>query len=206
MAETKTHRLRGQQMRVKILDAAKEQFAAHGYVGASLNTIAKAAGITQPGLLHHYGSKEELFREVLREQRENDTDMLAEAEQEGLRGIGAFVDRVRTLPDYLDIARLYHVLVGESVLDGVPMGHYVRERYHNITTGLTAGLRAGHTDGTVREDADIDAIVGILIGASDGLRTQLLLNPEFDYKAGIELLARLVTGYVTPEDGSRSEQ
>jgi AcrR family transcriptional regulator len=47
--------------REAILAAAREQFAEHGYDGATIRAIAAVAGV-DPALVHHfYGSKERLF-------------------------------------------------------------------------------------------------------------------------------------------------
>ncbi|MFI7483851.1 TetR family transcriptional regulator [Kocuria sp. M1R5S2] len=54
-----------QDTRGQILRAARAQFAQHGYDGASVRRIALAAGV-DPALVHHYfGSKENLFQQVL---------------------------------------------------------------------------------------------------------------------------------------------
>lgn len=51
-----------------ILELAERHFAEHGFQGGSLSAIAREAGIQNPGLLHHYPSKEHLYRAVLEEQ------------------------------------------------------------------------------------------------------------------------------------------
>lgn len=51
----------GGDRRTSILDAARGEFAAKGYVGASVRGIARVAGV-DPALVHHYfGSKEQVF-------------------------------------------------------------------------------------------------------------------------------------------------
>jgi len=45
--------------------SARRVFARAGYAGASLSDMAQQAGITKATLLHHFGDKEALYREVL---------------------------------------------------------------------------------------------------------------------------------------------
>lgn len=49
-----------------ILEAARAQFAEHGYRGATIRAIAARAGV-DPALVHHfYGTKEELFAAAMK--------------------------------------------------------------------------------------------------------------------------------------------
>ncbi|MEQ8273603.1 MAG: TetR/AcrR family transcriptional regulator [Deltaproteobacteria bacterium] len=50
----------------RLLQAAEDAFAEHGYDGARLEDIAKSAGIRRSSLLYHYGSKHALFCAVVR--------------------------------------------------------------------------------------------------------------------------------------------
>lgn len=54
-----------------ILDRAEQHFADHGFQGASLSAIARDCNVGNPGLLHHFRSKEVLYRAVLEKQAED---------------------------------------------------------------------------------------------------------------------------------------
>lgn len=51
--------------REQILDGASELFSEFGYYGASLRDISRRVGISHPGMLHHFASKEDLLSGVI---------------------------------------------------------------------------------------------------------------------------------------------
>ena len=54
-----------QTTRQEFLDTAERLFAARGFYGTSLAAISDDLGLTKQALLHHFGSKEKLYGEVL---------------------------------------------------------------------------------------------------------------------------------------------
>src|SRR5687767_3676668 len=66
MEEKKT-RANGRASRKAILAAAADVFAENGYRGTSLTEISNRVGMTQPGLLHHFNTKDQLLLAVVQE-------------------------------------------------------------------------------------------------------------------------------------------
>ena len=102
-----TTRQTADERREAVLEAAGPEFAKHGLHGASTDTIARGAGISQPYLFRLFGSKKDLYiasvRRCFRRTLEN---MQAAAEGlrggEALRAIGdSYVELLGTDPSML---------------------------------------------------------------------------------------------------------
>jgi AcrR family transcriptional regulator len=63
-------RMRKADRKRQLLDHAKELFIKHGYQNTTTKMIVEAAGVSEPVLYQHFGTKQELFLEVLRQIRE----------------------------------------------------------------------------------------------------------------------------------------
>jgi len=50
----------------RILDAAEQLFARHGFAGASLRQVTSSAGVNLAAVNYHFGSKDKLHEEVFR--------------------------------------------------------------------------------------------------------------------------------------------
>ena len=57
--------MKSEDRRELVLDAAMGVFGDYGYVGATTDQVAKAAGVSQPYVVRMFGTKEKLFLEVL---------------------------------------------------------------------------------------------------------------------------------------------
>ncbi len=64
--------------RSRFINAARRQFADKGFDGTSIAAIAEDVGLTKQALLHHFGSKEKLYGEILRQISTSVTESLDE--------------------------------------------------------------------------------------------------------------------------------
>jgi AcrR family transcriptional regulator len=74
---------RGEETRSRILEAALEAFADHGYDATGMAEICRRAGVTKGGFYHHFPSKQAVFLEMLERWLETLDAELARARLEG---------------------------------------------------------------------------------------------------------------------------
>jgi TetR/AcrR family transcriptional repressor of mexJK operon len=77
--------LRAERKRRAIVAAAREIFVKHGY-DAGIDLIAEAAGVSKVTIYNHFGSKEQLFTDVIGEAFDQALDGAAELAVTGLTG------------------------------------------------------------------------------------------------------------------------
>ena len=80
--EKKPSRIQTRNRRL-ILDSALEVFSRDGYGGATLDTIAKGAGLSKPNLLYYFESKTEIYVTLLSQLLETWLDPLIELDPMG---------------------------------------------------------------------------------------------------------------------------
>jgi AcrR family transcriptional regulator len=184
---------RGELTRAAILRAAAPLFAEQGYRGASLAKVAEAVGLTQPGLLHHFPSKEHLLLALLEERYHADGKVLSgRSSESGLLLLDALVDIVAHNETVPDGVKLFTVLVAESIAADHPAHDHFVERYRKVRHRMARDLRAGQATGEIRDDIDVKLLVPIIVGVMDGLQNQWLLDDEIDMLASFRLFCDLM--------------
>jgi len=169
---------RGRLRRLQIVEAATELFASAGYRGTGLAGIAAAVGVTQAGLLHHFGSKESLLEAVVRHRSDQDADLITTIIGEG--GLAMF-DRLPLLAEHnkqrAGLSQLFTVLVAENLLPEHPAHDFFRDRYRQLRLEIHEALKKGRRRGEIRKDVDLRAVSARVVASLDGLQTQWLLDP-----------------------------
>src|ERR671937_1575416 len=77
--ETAQTRARRDAVRERIVGAAREQVAKGGYASASVQAVARRAGVATGSVYRHFPSKAELFAEVFRRASQRELDVVAAA-------------------------------------------------------------------------------------------------------------------------------
>jgi AcrR family transcriptional regulator len=149
-----------------LTDVALRVFAERGYDGASMDDVARAAGITKASIYHHVAAKEEFLARGLR--RALDA-LFAILEEAGAAGGEPFArleyifGRVAetTLELLPELSVLFRVR-GNSPTEREAMER--RRRFDRIVAELIA---AGQKAGTVRRDVDPAIAARLLFGLSN---------------------------------------
>ncbi|MGN6243823.1 MAG: TetR/AcrR family transcriptional regulator [Motilibacteraceae bacterium] len=174
--------------RAEILQAAMAVFGENGYANGSLADIAARVGMTHAGVLHHFGSKEQLLVAVL--EYRDDADVAELEGQHAPRG-SAFLDHLVSTAQLNQrrrgIVQAYTVLLGESVTESHPARAFFTGRYQGLRRMVASAL----ADATARKPSDpkVKAGAQAIVAAMDGLQSQWLLDPDaVDMAAGVRLV------------------
>jgi len=79
-SERRSNQTRSEEMRVRLVSAARGLFADKGYAETSTPDIVRAADVTRGALYHHFADKADLFRAVAQAEAEAVTEAIEAAE------------------------------------------------------------------------------------------------------------------------------
>jgi AcrR family transcriptional regulator len=165
--------------REDILKAGLVTFGSKGFKAGSLADVAEQVGITQAGVLHHFGSKDQLLLEVLDYRDAADVENLEGKHIPG--GLDLFRHLVTTAAlnaSRPGIVQAYAVLSAESVTDGHPAKEWFRHRYEQLRIEVTQALEIVCAKDDPPASESIDDAAAAILAVMDGLQVQWLLEPD----------------------------
>ena len=162
--------------REEILDAAFDVFARSGYLNSSMSEIAKRAGMTMPGVTHHFPTKSGLLEAVLRERDEDAGSHLL-----GRRGVGLLNGLLEIAErDEHDrgLTQLFAILSAEATIDDHPAHAYFHDRYLLILRTVRQAFEEAAEDGDLRPGVIPAEAAQMYAALSDGLQLQRLYGVD----------------------------
>ena len=156
----------------RILQAARETFARHGYDGASVRAIASRAGIAQGLMYNYFGGKDDLLRAVFREgARDVAAALSPTGEPHTSKELELFIRRsFWILAEHLDFWKLSYLLRFDPRALEL-LGPDVHAWTADVRAQFEGLLHAiGHTDAA--------SLAYVLFGAIDGIAQHYALDPE----------------------------
>jgi AcrR family transcriptional regulator len=175
-----------------MLRAAGHAFATHGFHGASMDDIARAAGITKPMLYRYFGSKEGLYAAYLKMTGRELVDKVRAPETRGESPEVRLRAGLRAFLTYVQEHRAgWTVLHGETTSPtDAQVAREVAELRGRIIRMLT----------TLFSD---EAFAHAFTGATESLATWWVDQPESSIDDGIAILMRIAEAATSVDPAAR---
>lgn len=182
-----------------ILDAAFRVFAAKGSEGATMQEIAREAGISAGAIYRYFPGKADLLAAVCDGKTAEVAELFAESARaegsplEALAAIGRTLAASFGAPGLREevMCHLEATLAGARDPDG--LGVRLRQTTETVCRGLEELVRAGQAAGEIRADLDPVALANLLDAFYLGLRQMWLNQPgEIDVQAVFDVVGALL--------------
>lgn len=149
-----------------ILDVAAGLFSEKGFDATSMSEVARHAGVSKGNVFHHFGSKHELYLEVIREACRDSSEVLQQGRDKGgpVAGqLSAFLaHHLESLLRREQVSRL----VIREVMESSPEGgkELAEQVFYDRFTELVRIVQDGQASGEFREGLDPALLSLMIIG------------------------------------------
>ena len=150
----------------RLVEVARQLFAAKGFEGTSVQDVVSVAGVTKGAMYHYFDSKDELLAEiyarVLRHQLERLESFVHSDEPVDVRVRGAAADVVVSTIENLESTTLFFRSLHQLSEPNRVAVTRERRRYHDMFRGL---IQEGQRAGIFRAGVDADLVVDYFFGS-----------------------------------------
>jgi TetR/AcrR family transcriptional regulator, transcriptional repressor of aconitase len=188
--------------RAHVLEAAARCFAREGFHRTTMQHIVREAALSPGALYRYFASKEDIVAAIASERHAAERALFREARgrdgaRAGVAGLArAFLGRVGE-PGEREWRRVTIQLWGEALRNPRVM-RVVRSGLDEPVRRLTALLRAGRRDGSLRRDLDAPATARVAAAVFEGLVLQQAWEPRMDVDRFVRAAERLLQGLAPP--------
>lgn len=181
-------RLTREVREARILDAAVDVFGRAGFREGSLQEVAKAAGMTVPGLLHYYPSKVDLLFAVLGQWQSIQKTLADSVGAETTYEKGRLI--LQRNVEHEGMMRLRVTLTAETTSPSHPAHERMVERYRETVEVFERAIVEDIARGDLEDVDDVPSVARSFIALMDSLQMQYFLLPELDIVHVYEVGAR----------------
>ncbi|MHB8452726.1 MAG: TetR family transcriptional regulator [Mycobacteriales bacterium] len=203
MEEPRPASARGAERRQAIVRAALDVFSRRGFRNGSLAEVAEQVGIGAPAILYHFGSKENLLVEVLRERDRRAGELVAEIPVDGgVQSLLAVVQFAEMSEREPGLVSLHTVLQCESFETDAPAHRYFLRRSRVLRMWFVEVLDAAAARQEVKAGLDHEAIARRTVALMEGAAMLWLTDPTVSLvELYRDFLADLVREVALPGSG-----
>lgn len=184
-----------------IVSACAATFARTGFHGVSMAQIARSAGVSHTGLLHHFPRKEDLLRAVLSRQDENMAAALELASDHDRdpaetlhRVLGTLVQRER----HAGLVELGAVLTGEASVRDHPAHKHFADRYRGMRSFVANLLEELRAQGRLDSELSSEELATTVIALAEGAHLQWLYERD-DRVVDVDVILHHTLAGLVPE-------
>ncbi len=163
------------------MDIAIDCFARYGYQGASIDRIAKAAGLTKGAIYYHFKDKEALLFAAVK-------NRVSQFERHVTRDLGAIEDAPAALRYVTDVClehatrsnhrRLIVTLMVEALDTNARLSAQFRDMMRRFRAYLAGIIEIGQRAGAFRAEVSPAIAAGVYAGAVMGAEIEYYQDPQ----------------------------
>ncbi len=172
-----------EKTRQDLLKAALSVFSQKGYTAATLEDVAKEAGVTRGAIYWHFGSKAELYTALLEEYSARGSEIVQAAAEEG----GSMVEILHRI-----FVRLLTAVENDPALRAVMEINLFKTEYSPelsdtlskqvengriLLAGISQAMQQGIAAGELRSDMEAEDLARAFIAFQNGILHLWLIDP-----------------------------
>jgi AcrR family transcriptional regulator len=184
--------------RNEILDAALVSFARDGFVEATIEDIAREAGVSHGAIYRYFPSKDDIVEAVARRQHPSRASRFETAEggTEGIealhRVLQAYI-HLHARPESAEEGRV-RLEMFSSALRNPRVKTALQDAWEDVIGRFTEMVRRGQEQGTIDAALDAVTVARLITALHDGVYVHQTIEPSLDASALVEVIDALLYG------------
>lgn len=178
---------KGIAKREEILQAALGMISRDGYSRTTIPNLSAAVGLSPTGLIHHFGTKDQLFSAIIERRNAVDEEFFrAQFEKGG--GIpnfgGVLAAKIRQGAPKDGFVELDVRYTAEAADSSHPSHDFFKQHFALVQQMTAEGLQRSQSENTVSKDVDPEKSAQLTFAVIEGLKLMSMFDPGID-RAGL---------------------